>query len=355
LSGNLTGSEIVDVSQAVAMSFTSPLAYSQLTNSFVVIVSGLAYTRNAISFRINGLPVNSTNVDQSVPTQLESYSPVVYTAPDGDVFQVATDGDSRWFLYKYAGSASGTQTTINTGNTTNYSAIAFDGINTFYWVTSTTNVRAFNADTETTTNITVGNAASTGSTRPRLVHSNGYLMWIWTDGTYPTLIELSTGRCVNCTGVAVSTDHANIIQGFHFNPTTRIATIMSYYFTTNVYYKYTSPAIPVLTTGSSTFSSSWPSVSQSPSSFTNRSALNNQNATIVLTSGDGGIMLDSSTLPCVLSNLSASSGWTLTGPLSPTASAYWRPRAVDNLSPTINTTNFPVSISLRLTGVEVTP
>lgn len=351
LNTNLTGSEIVDVSQSVAFSFPAALSY---TSSSLSYANGGGIYRSATTFRINGNTASTANFDQTLPTAVESYSPFLYTSPDGDVFQVATDGNSRWFLYKYAGSAGGTQTTVNTGNTTNYTPVAFDGINTFYWLSSTTNLRIFNADTETTTNVTIA-AVTAGSTNPRLLFSNGYLLWLYTDGANPVLIEVSTGRWLNCTGAAMSVDNFFNFMGFYFNPTTRVVTTLYYYNTGNLYYRHISPAIPALTAGSASFGTSWPSATLASGSFQGRSAAASSSH-VYLTSGDGGVINDGSTFPCVLSGLSgATSGWRVTGPLASVNASYWRPRALENSNPTVNTTNFPSTISLRITGVEVTP
>lgn len=351
LNTNLTGSEIVDVSQSVAFSFPTTLSYSSASQWFFI---GSATSRSTSTFRINGLTAATSTVDQATPTAQNSYAPVVYTAPDGDVFHISTDGDVTWNLFKYAGSASGTQTTINTGNTGNYSPVAFDGINTFYWLSSTTNLRIFNADTETTTNVTLAAGIASGNTRPRLVFSNGYLIWVSSDGAVPYFIEVSTARWITLTSNGLSADNSNHYPGFHFNPTTRVVTFMYYFVTNNFYYRYTT-TLPALTNPTQSISGSWSSVTLSPSGFLGRSA-GTSASHIVLSSADGGIMLDSSSFPCVLSGLSGSAnGWRLTGPLFSFSNAHFRPRIVENSNPTVNTTNFPSTISLRITGVEVTP
>jgi hypothetical protein len=353
LGSNLTGSEIVDVSQAVQISFPAALIYTAST--LVYLNPGVQ--RTSIIYNISGFQSSNVILDQAVPSQdgAATHSPALYYATDGDVFSVQTNGDSSWFLFKNAGSASGTRTTINTGNTANYSAIAFDGVNTFYWLSSTTNLRAFNADTETTTNTAI--AATTAAAQwPRIVHSNGYLLYAHANGNYPYLIEISTGRWVQCIGVADDWDQASSIPGFWFETSTRVATLMFFNGAgPNVYYRYISPAIPVLTAASSSFSSTWSSGTLAAGSFQG-SAAATSSTHIVLSSADGGIMLQGTIYPATLSGISgATSGWRLSAGLNATNGAFWRPRAYNNLSPTVNTINFPSTISLRVTGVEVTP
>ena len=353
LSSSLTGSEIVDVSQAVAISFPTALTYTSST----LVYLNTSTQRTIVSHSISGTQVSSVTTDQATPAQdgAVNFSSFLYYAPDGDVFSVQTNGDATWFLFKNAGSAGGTRTTINTGNTANYSPIAFDGVNTFYWLSSTTNLRAFNADTETTTNTAIV-AVSVGSTHPRLVHSNGYLLYTNTNNYYPYLIEISTGRWAFCTGVACDWDQNTSIPGFWFEPSTRVATLM--FFNSagpNVYYRYISPAIPVLTAASVTFATAWSSGILAAGSFQGSSAASSQTH-IVLSSADGGIMFQGTIYPAILSGISgATSGWRLSNALNATNGGFWRPRALNNLSPTVNTTNFPSTISLRITGVEVTP
>jgi hypothetical protein len=353
LGSNLTGSEIIDVSQAVAMSFSTPLTYASSTAAYL---NSTGVQRVATAYTINGTQVSSTTVDQATPA-LESganYVTAVYYAPDGDVFSAQTNGDANWYMLKNAGSASGTRTTINTGNTTNFSSIAFDGVNTFYWFTSTTNLRAYNADTETTTNTTVATLPG-ASSRSRLVHSNGYLLYASSAGNYLHIVEISTGRWALFNSITSEWTETTQFPGFWFEPSTRVATFMYFFSGNNLYYRHISPTIPAFTSGSQTISTSWSAVTRSPSSFAGRGAATSS-IHIVLSSADGGVMLDGSIFPSVLSGLSGDvAGWTLTGPLSSANAAVWRPRRVVSLSPTLNTTNFPNTISLRVTGVEVTP
>jgi len=349
LGSSLTGSEIVDVSQAVAMSFAAPLSYTSTTLAYL---EGAAQRLN-VAYNINGTSVSSTTVDQTQTTMASSFATAVYQSPDGDVFSVQTDGDASWFLYKNAGSALGTRTTINTGNTSNYSCIAFDNVNTFYWLTSTTNLRAFNADTETTTNTTIS-AVTAATTQPRIMHSNGYLYYQNQSGNYPFLIEISTGRWAQTFGVVGQYDQSTSIPGFFFDTSTRVATLMFYRSSNNTYYRYISAAIPALTAASVNDSTSWSGATLAPGSFQGSSASTGPGH-IVLSSADGGVMLNGAIYPSILSGISGGTGgWTLV-PLNTTNGGTWRPRRSTSFSPTVNTTNFPSTISLRVTGVEVTP
>lgn len=359
LGSNLTGSEIVDVSQAVAMSFASPLALTSATPIYLTNTSPNTYT-SSTAFNINGNTVSTATASQTLPASASSYTTFVYTAPDGDVFQVATDGSQNWFLYKYAGSASGTQTTVNTGFTNTFSAIAFDGVNTFYWLTSTTNIRVFNADTETTTNITIAAVAALSNVS-RLTFSNGYLLYCNTTNDYPYLIEISTGRWVYfpSTNAQQLLDNTLSIPGFWFDTTTRVATIIQYRSAAPVGYNLTvSPPLAAFTAASATITTNnWTVSSALAASFRNAAA-STSNTHIFLNSADGGVILGSgsSYFPHTLSGLSGpTSGWTLSAtPLASVNGATFRPRATSSASPTVNTTNFPNTISLRLTGVEVT-
>lgn len=359
LGSNLTGSEIVDVSQAVAMSFASPLALTSATSIYLTNTSPNTYT-SSTAFNINGNTVSTATASQTLPASQSSYTTFVYTAPDGDVFQVATNGDLSWFLYKYAGSASGTQTTVNTGFTGTASAIAFDGVNTFYWLTSTTNIRVFNADTETTTNITIAAVAAL-SNGSRLTFSNGYLLYCNAINDYPYLIEISTGRWVYfpSTNAQQQLDAVASIPGFWFDTTTRVATIIQFrQAAPAAYYLTVSPPLAAFTAASATISTNnWTVSSATASSFRNVAA-STANTHISLYSADGGVIHGSgaSNYPHTLSGLSGpTSGWTLSAsPLVSLSGATFRPRATSSTSPTVNTANFPSTISLRLTGVEVT-
>jgi hypothetical protein len=354
LSSNLTGSEIVDVSQAVAMSFPTPLSF---TSSLLIYLEGTFVYRFITGYNINQTQVNSAVISRGVTSRDGSatFVSAVYYAPDGDVFSAQSDGDLNWFLFKNAGSAGGTRTTINTGNTNTNSAIAFDGVNTFYWLSSTTNLRAFNADTETTTNTTI-DAMPTASTRARLIHSNGYLFYVHAQANFVHLIEIATGRWIlfNATNAAGNWNTTPQMPGFWFEPSTRVATMMFYNSASGGFSRNISPAIPVLTTSSTSLGTAWTTAFRGQSF--NNGQISTANAHIVLSSADGGVTLDSSSLPRILSGLSGHTAfWTLSpDTLSNIASVDFRPNLYSYPSPTVNTTNFPNTISLRVTGVEVT-
>lgn len=361
LTGDITGSEIVDVSEAVGVSFTSPLTLTSQQTAYYIgtLASASNQQRVVTSYYINGTLQNSTTtVDQNTPA-LEAgltYVTAVYTSPDGDVFSVQTDGDANWSLFKNAGSASGARTTVNTGFTTTYRAIAFDGVNTFYWLTSTTNVRAFNADTETTTNITIDALNSVGSTRARLNFSNGYLFYVSTDNAAGYLIEVSTGRWVYLTGTQFPWSNSLAIPGFWFDTTTRIITYMWFKTAaTTGYYVNISFAIPALTASSVTNSTAWTSSLNLANTAFVGSQANATNPHIALYSADGGVILTASNFPSVLSGISGpTAGWTIrTTSLVNEAATVFRPRT-SAPTPTVNTTNFPSTITLRITGVETT-
>lgn len=356
LSANLTGSEIVDVSQAVAMSFASPLALT-MTQTVNLISSGTQ--RVSTSYNINGTATSTTTADQPVPSlnASASYATTIYYAPDGDVFSAQTDGNSYWLLQKNAGGAGGTASTVTVSSS--YSAIAFDGINTFYWLTSTTNLRAFNADTETTTDLTIATLAGAATSFARLLFSNGYLLYSYTGTVSPYLIEISTGRWALLSGLNMSSigwNASHIVPGFWFDTSTRVVTFMWYYPGNTDYYRAISPAVPALTAASVTISTSWTTLNLDYTAFGGSGQPSSTAAHIVLNSADGGVTIDTANAYArVLSGISgATSGWSLGAAISNINVINYRPRVTFTSSPTANTTNFPSTISLRLTGVEVT-
>jgi hypothetical protein len=356
LASNVSGSEIVDVSQAVGVSFTPQLSFTLTQRSHLSLVSGMTFSS---IFNINGTQSSSTSVDRSVVAQDAgtSYSTVVYYAPDGDVFSVQTNGQDTYYLFKNAGSAGGTRTTINTGNETNHSPIAFDGVNTFYWLSSTSNLRIFNADTETTTNITM-TANDPAAGLSRLVFSNGHLLYQATSNNLLHIIEVSTGRWFRFTGSngAGNWDQASGMVGFWFEPSTRVATVFFYRSASpTVYIRLISPVLPAFTIPAEAISTAWGYQQVTASGFGGISP-STSNVTISLSSADGGVMHTSSNVAAIFTGLSGPSlgGVNLTA-LPAFGSTYWRARSSTNFSPTINTTNFPNTISLRVTGVEVTP
>jgi hypothetical protein len=356
LGANVSGSEIVDVSQAVGVSFTPSLVFSS---------TSLAYSEGgtqqlSTTFNINGTQVSGAPAVAQMYAGSEAgvtFNTVTYYAPDGDVFSVLSNGIDIWFLTKNAGDSVGTRTTVNTGNTNTFSCIAFDGINTFYWLSSPSNLRIFNADTETTTNITM-TSFGVAAGFARLVHSNGYLLYVSSSSNYMNIIEISTGRWIQFSGSgSVGTwDLAGGIPGFWFEPSTRVATVLWYRQSgTAQYIRAVSAPIPALTAASASNVTAWTLTTLTAAGFGGYSAATTNNH-VALSSADGGVMLNSSDWPAILSGLSgpAGGGWLLTL-INTTNSSFRRPRRSTSFSPTVNTTNFPNTISLRVTGVEVTP
>lgn len=225
LSTTAIASAIVDVSSSVRLAFPSQLSFSK-----TVLALGTSNSTGwsvDTNFSINGTSVNTENNSLTGPNYYRGG--LASTASDGDFFYFYTDGNSTTEFRKNAGGPTGTETVINS---TTYRYIAFDGVRYYYWIQNTSTLRRYDIETETTTDISM---SSTGMSNPssytRLMYCNGYLAYFNTSSGYPQIIDVSTGNRVRLSGTNYSDAYgyggATIRVGFWIDPDTKNVAFIS--------------------------------------------------------------------------------------------------------------------------------
>ena len=192
-----SGSAIVDVSSTVRAAFASPVSFIKTYLSGPTSSSVFNAIRTSL---VNGTTVKTETEVLSLSNNLQ-YGGLPSIAPDGDFFaynQPTDVSSGSGALIKRAGGPSGTQTTVIATTTD----IAFDGVRYYYRVVSSTSVYRFDTVTETSTNLTItGAALDGGGSNNRLIFTNGILVWLNAAGNNQfQAIDLATNRCVNITG-----------------------------------------------------------------------------------------------------------------------------------------------------------
>lgn len=347
--GSLTGSEIVDVSQAVGISFPTALSYSQLNLQYLTSNAGNTSRTISTAYRINSIQVSSTSATaDNAANRSNSMHGYYYVAADNDVFFHQHNGTTAYILSKRAGGPTGTGSNI----VNSQYPIAFDG-RFYYYLTSTTNLRRFDPETETTTDTTIVAIADAFS-GARMIHSNGYLFYIYADGAPPYIIKISNGFWSYQTGWSgIYTGNNRSMPGFFIDPVTLVVT--------SIYVDGSSQTIRARTnSAASSFASSSQTDSAAPTYVTKSQTTwspqtNVTTPMVAMTGPNTGLMhFGNSETYLFDCTTAAAAGWTNSGPLTTTVDPNFIFSATFP-TPTVNTTNFPTSLALRVTGVEITP
>lgn len=202
LSSSVGGSEIIDVSST---------AVAQATATFELQVFENWMVTNAVDSRINtqtSRQVNSVNA-----TSAFTQSAVITTAPTlpNNVVSWATigsnfyywgnDGNTTQALYRRTGGVNGTQTAI--GSISSYMPVAFNGVDKFHWVT-TTQIYTHNATTNANSVVTLDTTGvswpALTSSFPRISFANGLVFWAFDGQNGCWAINPSTGKMSYITG-----------------------------------------------------------------------------------------------------------------------------------------------------------
>lgn len=203
LSSSVTGSEIIDVSST---------AVAQATATFEVQVFENWMRTDLANSRINTQTARNVNGFQSsaalaqssaIVTQATNSTVVVSWAFVGANFYYYThDGNSVQNLYRRTGGINGTETLI--ASISSYHAVVFNGVDKFHWVTSS-QIFTHNATTNTNSavNLVALNWNSTVYSYPRISFANG-LVFLQNSGN-PNLIfgiNPTTGRMSDISSIA---------------------------------------------------------------------------------------------------------------------------------------------------------
>lgn len=177
LSGNLSGSEIVDANSTIALKDVgaAPTFFNIGSTISDNYASGGIFTELS-----NGAEVAPSLNTATIPNQGTTKAVNYLSQPatrwwflNGDFYYYYFDSNSTTALYRRVGGPTGSEQQLS-GNS--YTPVAFDGVSKFYWYHSYGTFACYNTSTNTKTYISFGSANS-GSTYPILVYCNGFLFY----------------------------------------------------------------------------------------------------------------------------------------------------------------------------------
>lgn len=180
INSSASGSEIIDVSSTAVAQATA--SFSDETFQVLMPSNGANAKINTFNRKlVNGNLGYTGTVTQSaaITTSLDSGTYIVgFTTVGSNFFYWTDDGNSSQALYRRVGGINGTQETV--ANITNYNPVVFNGVDKFYWVT-TSQIRTYNAATNThsavnlqTSGVDWGNLVYS---YPRISFANGLVFW----------------------------------------------------------------------------------------------------------------------------------------------------------------------------------
>ena len=199
LSGNLTGSEIMDVNSSLTL---APVAAQALAFDLSCVYPNSNTFSDGL---VSGIEIATTKlsaVPQTMKTAV-SFSSMAQAGPcvggwmiNGDFYFVCFDENSTSGLFKRTGGPNGSQSTIQSSG---YAPVCFDGVSKFYWVSSY--LYEYNAMTGATQNLGYW---GTGSTYPAIAYCAGYVLW------FPSYSSTGSARSYNiATGAQSSMSFTN--------------------------------------------------------------------------------------------------------------------------------------------------
>lgn len=205
LSTSVTGSEIIDVS-STAVAVASPTAFTNEIIGFFGPTSGTGGKATSLSVRkVNGVQSSSAATQSAaITTALSQSSNIVGQWFIGsDFFYLYDDGNSVQTLYRRVGGINGTENIVFNDS---YSTVVFNGVDRFHQVRSS-DIRTYVPATNTTTSVTIQSGAAwsgTVSSYPRISYANGLVFWFNNSGTTAWAINPTTGYNAAISSATVS-------------------------------------------------------------------------------------------------------------------------------------------------------
>lgn len=197
---SVTGSEIIDVS-STAVAVASPASFVVTTFENWMPVTDNNSRLNTITSRL---------VNSLVSSGVSSQSDAIFTPPTNttktvswafigsDFYYWTDEGNSSQGLYRRSGGVNGTQTTI--ANISSYNPVVFNGVDKFHWV-ATSQIWTHNATTNTNTSVNLETSGvswpSSLSSYPRISFANGLVFWMYNASSSTWAINPTTGRMSN--------------------------------------------------------------------------------------------------------------------------------------------------------------
>lgn len=366
LNTSLTGSEYIDVSStAVAVataSFTNEVfAFFGPTNSTGAKATSLS-TRKVSSAQASVAATQSAALSTALS---QSSGIVAHYFVGADFFYIYDNGDTNKILYRRVGGVNGTQNIVFNDS---YASIVFNGVDKFYQVRAN-DIRTYTPATNTTTTVTIqsgGGWPASLSSYPRISFANGLVFWYNNASQNVYAINPTTGYVAQIVGATVGAS-ANI-----YTPLEVYYTGGTYYIlssgnsaTSGYVYIYTAADFGPLTSASISSVSStpiyytptaiiqanvyvsefWPKLNRTNGDwFWFKSSTSNVHTfgclNIATQTFKNDLIINTNTYAPTVGSIS-------TFVLSSVTST-------DDSSNKTNTTHYPQSISLRVTGVQTT-
>lgn len=368
IDASVTGSEIIDVS-STAVAVASPAAFT-VTNfeNWMVTNAGAGGRINSLSARsVNGLTASVSNTQSdAITNQPIGGAVLVSWATIGSNFYYwMHDGNTDQRLFRRAGGVNGTETQI--ANINAYMPVVFNGVDKFHWVQGTA-IFTHNATTNTTTNVSLNTGGTqwngTLSSYPRIDFANGLVFIQNNTFTSVFAINPTTGRMSEISNI--SAPGANSALAVHF-----AAGVYTFLYTSDtggastgtIYFNSVAEsAVGPLTTVNTAVSSTYLG---SISGYTPE--LNLQNHWPKKDANGNFIFLDVSAVAPIfvykrvdmstrafISPITVNMSSVSPNTTNPAAAPFRTLSIADDSANKLNTTFYPQSVTLRVTGVETT-
>lgn len=367
IDASVSGSEIIDVS-STAVAVASPAAFT-VTNFENWMPTNVGGSRiNSLAVRsVNGLTASAANTQSDAITTAPSANNIIVSwATIGSNFYYWThDGNSSQALYRRAGGVNGTQTQI--ANINAYMPIVFNGVDKFHWLDSTV-IFTHNATTNTNTNVSLNTGGTqwngTLSPYPQIDFANGLVFIRNSTFTSVFAVNPTTGRMSDISNISAPT--VNTAFSVHF-----AAGVYTFLYTSStsaggtgdIYFNSVAESsVGPLTTVNSAVSSTYLGYI---SGYTPETSLSNN---WPKKDADGNfIFLDSSTVAPIfvykrvnmvtrafISPITANMSSVSPNTTDATRAPFRAISVADDSANKLNTTFYPQSVTLRVTGVETT-
>ena len=196
LSGNLSGSEIVDANSTISIKDAGGAPTFFNIGSMVGDTYGSGGLFTALSGGEQVAPnLNTSNIPNAGTVQAVTYLSQPATRwwfLNGDFYYYYYDSNSVATLYRRTGGPTGSQTQINNGES--YRPVAFDGVSKFYWQNSYSTFNCYDTVTKNITTFNFPGVGSNGTTYGICVYCNGFLFFSHSYSNSPFFaLHLETG------------------------------------------------------------------------------------------------------------------------------------------------------------------
>lgn len=193
LSSSVTGSEIIDVS-STAVAVTTASFTNDITGFFGPPNVAGGKTTSISARKVNGVQTSSVTTQSAATSSALSQPNNIAGAwfVGSDFFYLFDNGNDFSILYRRVGGINGTENVVFNDS---YSSVVFNGVDKFHQVQASA-IRTYVPATNTTTSVTIqsgANWAGTVSSYPKVSYANGLVFWANNAGQNVWAINPTTG------------------------------------------------------------------------------------------------------------------------------------------------------------------